>query len=119
MELTFELKAEYKSIIGKKVSVIIDRPIGTAHPKHPDVIYPINYGYIEELLGGDGEEQDVYVLGEDAPIAKFEGEVIAVVHRYNDNECKWVASKGKDYSKEQIRRLVNFQEQFYSIEIIA
>lgn len=46
-----------KSYIGKTVTVTVDRPIGTHHPKHPEIVYPINYGYVEGLLGGDGEEQ--------------------------------------------------------------
>ena len=50
-----------KSYIGKAVTVTVDRPIGTHHPKHPEIVYPINYGYVEGLLGGDGEEQDVYI----------------------------------------------------------
>lgn len=37
----------------------IDRPIGTIHH---GTVYPINYGYIEGLIAGDGEEQDVYIL---------------------------------------------------------
>lgn len=45
-----------KSYIGKAVTVTVDRPIGTHHPKHPEIVYPINYGYVEGLLGGDGEE---------------------------------------------------------------
>ena len=48
-----------KSYIGKAVTVTVDRPIGTHHPKHREIVYPINYGYVEGLLGGDGEEQDV------------------------------------------------------------
>lgn len=47
----------------KKVTVKIDRPLGTFHPEHKDLYYPINYGYIEGLIAGDGEEQDAYVLG--------------------------------------------------------
>ena len=42
-------------IIGKTVEVTMDRPIGARHPKHPEVVYPINYGYIAGLMGGDGE----------------------------------------------------------------
>ena len=43
----------------------MDRPIGATHPKHHDMIYPINYGYVPGLIGGDGEEQDVYVFIKD------------------------------------------------------
>ena len=49
-------KALVKSYIGKTVNISIDRPIGSIHPKHNDIIYPINYGFIPKVLGGDGEE---------------------------------------------------------------
>lgn len=108
---------EYKNVIGQIVTVTMDRPIGSRHPKHPEVVYPINYGYVEGLLGGDGEEQDVYVLGVDEPLATFTGKVIAVVHRFDDDECKWVAANG-DYSSSEIASLVNFQERFHDSVII-
>ena len=58
-----ERKNQVKHYLGKTVTVRIDRPVGSVHPKHPEVIYPINYGYIPGVIGGDGEELDVYVLG--------------------------------------------------------
>ena len=33
-------------MIGDTVTVIVDRELGTYHPKHCDIYYPINYGYI-------------------------------------------------------------------------
>ena len=117
--LTEELKATYHALIGKKVQVLMDRPIGTEHPKHPGIIYSINYGYIDGLLGGDGEEQDVYILDTDAPLKECEATIIAVVHRYDDNECKWVASIiGAKHTKQDIASAIHFQEQFHDSEII-
>ena len=72
------------NIIGTIVSGVVDRPLGSHHPKHPHIIYPINYGYVEGVLGGDGEEQDAYILGIDKPIDRFIGKVIAIYHRLND-----------------------------------
>lgn len=82
-------KALVKSFIGKTVYIKIDRPIGSVHPKHPDIVYPINYGYIPGVLGGDGEELDVYVLGVDKPLDEMRKEdipaVTEIVKRcYND-----------------------------------
>ena len=37
-------------MIGEMVRVVVDRPLGTYHPKHADIYYPINYGYIEGLI---------------------------------------------------------------------
>ena len=104
--------------IGDTIKVKIDRPIGTVHPKHDDIIYPINYGYVEGIIAQDGEEQDVYVLGEKERLEEFEGVLIAIIHRYDDVEEKWVAArKGAVYSKEEILKQTHFQEQFYHIDI--
>ena len=40
--------------------VVIDRPRGSAHPRYPDMIYPLDYGYIPGTVGGDGAEVDVF-----------------------------------------------------------
>lgn len=77
-------------MIGETVKVIIDRPLGTYHPKHKDIYYSVNYGYIPEIMAADGEEQDAYVLGIDEPIKEFTGKVIAIIHRFNDVEDKLV-----------------------------
>ena len=108
-----------QTIIGKTVRGIIDRPIGSRHPQFPDMVYPINYGYIEGVFAGDGEEQDAYVLGTDKPIDTFEGKVIAVYHRFNDEEDKWIVSlDGSNYSDDEILRFIKFQEQYYEGELI-
>ena len=105
-------------IIGKTVKGIIDRPIGSHHPDYPDLIYPINYGYVEGIMAKDNEEQDVYVLGTDKPIETFEGKVIAIYHRYNDIEDKWIVSiDGNDYSDEEILKAISFQERYFKGEL--
>ena len=50
-------------VIGDIVKITVDRPLGSRHPKHKNIIYPINYGYIEGIIAPDGEEQDAYILG--------------------------------------------------------
>ena len=105
-------------IIGKTVTVTIDRKMGTFHPRHKNIFYPVNYGYVEGILGGDGEEQDAYVLGVQEPLDSFTGKVIAVIHRKNDVEEKWVvAPEGTDFTEEEIRRQVYFQEQYFDFDI--
>mgnify|MGYP000765994439 CR=1 FL=1 len=113
-----------KSYIGKAVTVTVDRPIGTHHPKHREIVYPINYGYVEGLLGGDGEEQDVYILGVDKPVDKAECVIIATVMRTDDNEDKWVGVPSELVGSEiccecNIVNAVHFQEQFHTSEIFA
>ena len=50
-------------MIGKKVTVIVDRPIGSYHPKFKDSIYKVNYGYIEGTIGKDEKPLGAYILG--------------------------------------------------------
>lgn len=92
----------------------IDRPLGTAHPKHPDLIYRVNYGEIVGIPAPDGDWQDVYVLGVDEPVTEFTGERIAVIRRRDDVEDKWVlAPAGMRFTAEEIMAAVYFQEQYF------
>ena len=59
-------------MIGNIVTVKVDRPMGSYHPEHKDMYYPINYGYIEGIVAPDGEEQDAYLLGLDEPVEERE-----------------------------------------------
>lgn len=104
-------------IIGERYKVIIDRPIGSSHPDFPDIVYKVNYGYIDGILAADGENQDAYVLGVDDEIAEFEGTLIAIVHRINDVENKWVISN-KTYTKEEIYEKISFMEKYFKVEIL-
>lgn len=105
-------------MIGSLVKVTVDRPLGSYHPVYSDLHYPINYGYVKDIIAGDGEEQDAYILGVYEPVTEFVGRVIAVIHRLNDAEDKWVvAPEGTFFSNEQIMELTKFQEQYFEIEI--
>ena len=105
-------------MLGKKVKVIIDRPLGTYHPKHKDIFYSVNYGYIEGIIAPDGEEQDAYVLGVSEPVSEFTGKIIAIIKRLDDVEEKWVvAPENMTFTKEEIMKQVEFQEKYFKTEI--
>lgn len=113
-KMTFE---DVKGLIGKEVSVRMDRPLGSKHPKW-GFIYPVNYGYIPNTVSGDGEELDVYILGEFHPVEKYTGVVGAVIHRLDDDDDKLVVfAEGKHYSPEQISAITEFQEGFFRSDI--
>ena len=104
---------DYSNVIGKNVTGIIDRPLGSAHPRKSTMIYPMNYGYVNGVIAGDGAEQDVYVFGTNEPLKTFSGKVIAVYRRFNDVEDKWIVSlDGSDISDNKILGEISFQEQF-------
>ena len=111
-------KVSYKDFLGKKVKVVMDRPMGSKHPKW-NFIYPINYGYVPNTISGDGEELDAYIVGIFEPVEEYEGKCIAVIHRLEDDDDKLViAPEEKIYTKQQIEALVEFQERFFEHEII-
>ena len=106
-------------MIGNIVTVTVDRPLGSYHPKHKDLYYPINYGYIEGIMAPDGEEQDAYILGVQEPVEFFKGKIIAIIHRNDDVEEKWVvAPENMTFSKEEIMEQVKFQEQYFDSEVM-
>lgn len=110
-----ERKALVSSYLGKTVRIKIDRPIGYVHKKPgKTLVYPINYGYIPGVLGGDGEELDVYLLGVDEPVEEFEGRIIGIVYRQNDVEDKLImAPAGAAFDKKTIEKQIDFQEKYY------
>lgn len=100
------------------VSVKIDRPLGSKHPKY-GFVYPVNYGYIPNTVSGDGEELDAYILGINEPIENFTGKCIAIIHRTNDYDDKLiVVPENHNFTNNQIRELTDFQEKFFTSEIL-
>ena len=103
----------YTDYIGKTVAVRIDRPPGSAHPKH-GFRYPINYGFVPNTIAEDGDEIDVYVLGIDEPVDQLDATVIAVINRKDDDENKLVATiDGSIPTESEIKEKVHFQEQYF------
>ena len=114
-----KLKEFERSWLGKTIEIGIDRPIGYVHVKGEKTLhYPINYGYIQETLAADGEEEDAYVLGITEPVSEFTGRIIAIINRENDIEHKWVvAPDGMTFTQEEIAELTHFQEQYFKSTI--
>ena len=112
-------KALVKSYLGRTVDIKIDRPIGYVHKKEKySLTYPINYGYIPGVIGGDGEELDVYLLGVNEPVTEYTAKIIGIAHREDDVEDKLVAAPvGLNFTKEEIEQVIYFQEQYYKTTI--
>lgn len=41
-------------------TITIDRPKGTAHPRFPSVVYPVDYGYLDGTTTVDGGGVDIW-----------------------------------------------------------
>ena len=99
----------------RSVTVIVDRPLGSTHPAHPGLVYPVNYGYVPGVIAADGEEQDAYILGIGEPVRQFTGVLAAVVYRRDDVEEKWVVVPvDADFTEAEVARLIDFQEQYFN-----
>lgn len=102
-----------KEYLHKTITIKIDHPLGAHHPKH-NFIYPVNYGYVPNTKNTDGEELDAYLLGVFDPVEEYCGQVIAIIHRLNDDDDKLiVVPQDKTYTDDAIRALTEFQEQYF------
>lgn len=114
-----QIKEKLLNMIGSKVTMYVDRPIHSTHPKHKDIVYGVNYGYIKEFIALDGDYQDAYLLGVEELVESYEGVVYAIVERIDDNEDKLIiVPENKEYTLKEIEEKVNFQEKFFKHKII-
>ncbi len=118
-----ERHALVEGYLGQLIRIEIDRPIGYVHHKENSdrvLVYPINYGYIPNVLGGDGEELDVYLYGIDTPVSEFFGRIVGIVYRHNDVEDKLImAPDGMTPTEAEIADAIRFQEQYYQTHVRA
>ncbi len=64
---------------------VVDRPRGTPHPEHASIIYPIDYGFIADTLGSDGQAVDVFLGSADTGLVAL---IITADYRKPDREFK-------------------------------
>ncbi|MBR0443495.1 MAG: inorganic diphosphatase [Clostridia bacterium] len=116
-----ERHAQVQSYLGKIVSIGIDRPVGYVHHKGAKtLVYPINYGYIPNVLGGDGEELDVYLMGVSEPVKEYTGRIVGIVYRADDVEDKLVmAPGGVSFTAAEMAEAVRFQEKYYHTTVAS
>lgn len=107
-----------RQFLGKTVTVLMDRPLGSKHPKY-GYTYPVNYGFIEGTLAPDNQEVDAYVLGINEALEEYSGKCIALIHRHKDNDDKLViVPEGMTMTDEEIRAATHFQEQYFTSDIL-
>ena len=67
-------------------NIVIDRPKGTRHPRYPECVYEVDYGYLEGTSSMDGDGIDLY-LGS-LPEKKLDGVIVIVDMVKKDSEIK-------------------------------
>ena len=83
-------------------SMVVDRPQGSAHPRFPQVIYPLDYGYLDGTSGGDGEGIDVW-LGSGNRM-QLTGVICTVDTLKHDTEVKVLLG----CTREEMQQIVHF-----------
>lgn len=59
-----EISTKFWRLLNELVAtsdIIIDRPKGTSHPRFPNLIYPMDYGYLATTQSSDGDEVDIWL----------------------------------------------------------
>ena len=107
-----------KSFLGKKVTVTIDRPLGSKHPKH-GFVYEVNYGFLKGVEAPDGEDLDAYFLNVDSPLDSADGICVAIIHRLEDDDDKLIVIPEETMiTDEEIKAATHFQEQWFRGTIV-
>ena len=88
--------------------IVVDRPKGSCHPRYPQFVYPIDYGYLSGTSAMDGGGIDIWrgtgegkgivaivctvdVTKRDSEIKLLidcnESEIVEIVRIHNETEC--------------------------------
>ncbi len=98
--------------------IILDRPRGSSHPRYPDVIYPLDYGYLENTSASDGGGIDVWcgslntVMNKNTP-KTLTGILCTFDTLKRDAEIKLLVG----YTEEDIRTIELFHKEMYTLYI--
>jgi inorganic pyrophosphatase len=85
--------------------VVIDRQEGTAHPRYSDMIYPVDYGYLEGTSAIDGSGIDIWIGTQG--IGKVQGMLCTVDVVKRDAEIKLLCG----CTKQEIDQIMDFLNQ--------
>jgi len=108
------VKGDWKSVLGIKVKVAVDRSAGMRQRIHCGQAHKLYYGYVG-FITDDGGIQDVYILNFDGLQSSFNGIVCAVIERENCDRDKWVViPEDTEIYKPDIWYSVQTQEEKYS-----
>jgi inorganic pyrophosphatase len=86
-------------------AIVIDRPRGSIHPRYDDIIYPLDYGYLDGTSSGDGDGIDVW-LGTMTGEKRIVAALVTVDTVKRDVEVKVLVN----CTEEEIATIVQFHE---------
>jgi inorganic pyrophosphatase len=85
--------------------VLIDRPKGTSHPRFPSIVYPVDYGYLENTTSPDSNGIDVWQGT--ASLMKTDAIICTVDLLKKDSEIKLLIS----CTPEEKKTILNFHNE--------
>jgi inorganic pyrophosphatase len=85
--------------------IVIDRPRGTAHPRYPEFLYPLDYGYLQGTMSGDGAGIDVWMGSQSA--RQVTALLVTVDGQKRDAEIKLLL----DCTPEECQAILALQDQ--------
>lgn len=111
-------RALAEPFLGQQVRVIVDRPLGSRHPR-AGFVYELNYGFVPDVPAPDGDDLDAYLIGTEVPLVEGTGRCVAVVHRLEDDDDKLIiALDDRDRTDTELLELVAFQEATHHHELL-
>lgn len=78
--------SDWESLIERN-GIEFDRPLGSRHPRYPEIVYPIDYGFVRGTRGTDGDELDVFV---GTARSGLTAAIFTIDYRRGDRECKLI-----------------------------
>ena len=90
--------------------IVIERPKGSHHPEHPQIVYPLDYGCLKGTSSSDGEEIDLFLGSE--PARRLTGAFVTVDLQKRDCEIKLLIGCTDD----EIRTVDHFFNDYASMK---
>jgi len=104
--------------LGRTVTVTVEHEYGSFHDLQ-EITYPLNCGYVEEVLKETGEFSEAYVYGISEPVHSFTGIVTALIYHKEDDEIRYVVSPVTlNIDPDEVKKAAGFNEQFYDTKFI-
>ena len=96
------MEDDYTNHLGETVKIIIDRPLGSKDAKN---------GFIYLASCGTANNRDAYLLGVYEPVEQYEGHLIGIIYREDEDEPESLVVAPKTYTADQITALTEFRER--------
>lgn len=105
------------SPLGQTVSVVVEHRLGSRDPQRTDP-YPLNCGYVQEVLKEENRWQNACIIGENLPLDWFDGQVVAT--GMLNGEGLWLVSKpGQSITPEEAKQAVAFLGDLQQIKTLS